>query len=152
MTDWLSPLRPGDVIRRTITLSEDDIRAGADFLDDQNPIHRDADAAGRFGRVIACGPHIGGIHACMLPTHCASIGLDVLGTTFTTRYVGPVYAGIEHELTWTVTGATAHRSGGYLVDWEGEVRRMEASSPSDAPVGGGAACILTTGQVLITRR
>jgi 3-hydroxybutyryl-CoA dehydratase len=144
MSDF-EPFRIGDRIARTICLSGHEIIVGAKFLEDANPLHNDAEVAAksRFGGLIASGPHIGGIHACMLPTHCNRLGLDVLGTYFTTRYRSPVTADVEHELAWVVTGVASHKSGGWLVDWAGTISTF-ATNP--------VCCVQTTGQLLVSWR
>jgi 3-hydroxybutyryl-CoA dehydratase len=141
----VEPLRVGDRIARTLALNAAQLIAGAEFLQDANPLHNDAAVAARsrFGGLIASGPHIGGIHACMLPTHCNHLGLDVLGTYFTTRYVAPVMVDVEHELAWIVTMITPHKSGGWLVDWTGTISTFAAN-----PV----CCVQTTGQLLVSVR
>jgi acyl dehydratase len=135
-------LRIGDRIAKTVTLTASEVIAGAKFLGDENPLHNEPETAAgsRFGALIASGPHVGGLHACMLPTHCASLGLGVLGTYFTTRYLAPVLADVEHELAWIVTSVNAHKSGGHLVDWTGTISTFPPN-----PV----TCVATTGQVLI---
>jgi acyl dehydratase len=122
--------------------SEAELIIGARFLGDQNPFHNDVDAArtGRFGRLIACGPHISGIHACLLPTHCTTRGLEVIGTSFTTRYSAPVFAHVAYVMSWEVVGLVTHRSGGTLVDWTGTVTSEASPRPS----------IEATGQVLVS--
>jgi acyl dehydratase len=122
--------------------TEDDLIAGARFLDDRNPLHNDPEAArsGRFGRLIASGPHISGLHACMLPTHCVGLGIEVLGTNFTIRYAAPVFAATDYVLTWEVVGLKDHRSGASLVDWVGSVAELSE----------GRASIEATGQILVT--
>jgi 3-hydroxybutyryl-CoA dehydratase len=139
----LTALTVGDRIARTVTLSPAELIAGAKFLQDANPLHNDAEVAAksRFGGLIASGPHIGGIHACMLPTHCNDLGLNVLGTYFTTRYLAPVMVDVEHELAWVVTAIANHKSGGWLVDWSGTISTF-ATNP--------ACCVQTTGQLLVS--
>lgn len=128
---------------KALRLSSDEIIAGAQFLDDQNPIHNDPAhfATLRFGGLIACGPHVSGIHACMLPTHCTSLGYNVLGTVFTVRYSAPFHADTLHDLAWTITALAPHRSGGNIIDWTGTVTNQTS----------GQSCIEATGQILTTQ-
>ncbi len=139
----LAALTVGDRIARTLTLTPDELIAGARFLEDANPLHNDPvlAARSRFGGLIASGPHIGGLHACMLPTYCTGLGLNVLGTQFTTRYLGPVMVDIEHELAWVVTAIANHKSGGWLVDWSGTISTF-ATNP--------IVCVQTIGQLLVS--
>jgi 3-hydroxybutyryl-CoA dehydratase len=138
------PFEIGHAISRTLVFTSEDIITGARFLQDSNPLHNDRAVAeaSRFGGLIACGPHVSGIHACMLPSHCADQGLRVLGTVFSVRYTGPVLASVSYELNWTVTQVSAHRSVGHFVGWTGTVH-----TESDQQV-----CIEATGEVLVTRQ
>lgn len=138
------PLEPGYRIVDTLTLTEDEIISGAKFLNDRNPIHNDPvlAAASRFGGVIACGPHVSGIHACMLPSHCTDLGFDVLGTVFTVRYTAPFHANVLHDLNWAVSAIAPHRSAGNFVEWTGAVSSRAT----------GVVCIEATGQVLVTQQ
>ena len=131
-------------IEDTLALTDEEIVTGARFLNDRNPIHSDptAPATLRFGGLIACGPHVSGIHACMLPTHCTALGFDVLGTVFTVRYAAPFRANVKHDFAWSVNAVTRHRSGGNLIDWVGTV----TSRPTNV------VCIEATGQILATPR
>jgi 3-hydroxybutyryl-CoA dehydratase len=140
----MEPFVVGHRIAKSLLLSDDEIIAGARFLGDRNPIHNDPHdpATRRFGGLIACGPHVSGMHACMLPSHCVARGYDVLGTVFTVRYAAPFPANSMHEFAWEASSAVSHRSGGVLVDWKGTV----------TPVEGGRACIVATGQVLLNER
>lgn len=140
----LGPLELGYRIVDTLTLTEDEIINGARFLNDRNPIHNDpiAAAASRFGGLIACGPHVSGIHACMLPSHCTDLGFDVLGTAFTVRYSAPFHPNVLHDLVWSVSAVAPHRSGGEFIEWTGTVSSRVS----------GVVCIEATGQVLAKQR
>ena len=135
-------LEIGYSIQNTLLLTDEEIVNGALFLGDRNPIHNDpsSPATERFGGLIACGPHVSGIHACMLPSHCTALGLDVLGTVFTVRYTVPFRANLLHVLSWVVSAVAPHRSGGSLIDWNGRVSSQRR----------GVVCIEATGQILVT--
>lgn len=135
-------LEIGYSIQKTLLLTDEEVVNGAVFLGDRNPIHNDpnAPATKRFGGLIACGPHVSGIHACMLPTHCTALGFDVLGTVFTVRYSAPFRANVSHDLSWVVSAVAPHRSGGSLVNWSGRVACQQTA----------VVCIEATGQVLVT--
>jgi 3-hydroxybutyryl-CoA dehydratase len=124
----------------SLTLTNDAIISGAKFLNDRNPIHNDVTvaAASRFGGLIACGPHVSGLHACMLPSFFTEVGANVLGTYFTVRYAAPVHANVPHELHWEISKLEPHRSGGTLIDWAGAVTSQATHR----------TCIEATGQVL----
>jgi acyl dehydratase len=140
----IGPFSIGYAFHETAQWNQEDLMRGARFLGDQNPLHNDLEAArvGRFGRLIACGPHISGIHACLLPTHCTHLGFEVVGTNFTIRDTGPVFADTTYKLAWEVVAIAAHRSGGHLVDWAGSVRSDDSERPS----------IEATGQVLVASK
>jgi acyl dehydratase len=142
MSSDLVPFHIGYAFHEAGRWTETELMIGARFLGDRNPLHNDVEAAraGRFGRLIACGPHISGLHACLLPTHCTGLGLGVVGTSFTTRYTGPVFADVDYTMAWEVVGVIPHRSGGNLVDWIGAVSAAQSQR----------ACIEATGQVLVS--
>jgi acyl dehydratase len=144
MSSDLVPFDIGYAFHEAGRWTETELMIGARFLGDRNPLHNDVEAAraGRFGRLISCGPHISGLHACLLPTHCTELGLDVVGTSFTTRYTAPVFADVDYTLAWEVIGVKSHRSGGKLVDWIGAVSKRESKRSS----------IEATGQVLISTK
>ena len=137
-----SNLEPGYCFERELLLTEVEIIAGARFLGDRNPLHNDplAAAQSRFKGLIACGPHVSGIHACMLPTRCTELGYDVLGTVFTVRYTAPVLAQVRYQLAWTITTVTEHRNGGHFIDWTGTITNPNTNYNS----------VEATGQILAT--
>lgn len=135
------PVRLGLRIEEVIELDSDAIIDGARWLGDRNPLHNDPQAAAvsRFGSLIACGPHVAGVHACMLPTYVSSLGFGVVGIEFTVRYERPVLPDVAHTMWWTVE-ATESRGRNWQAFWRGGV---------DA---NGTRCIAATGSVLILER
>jgi acyl dehydratase len=109
---WECPFVVGEFVETTMAFTNQDILEGARFMNDRNPLHNDVGfaASTRFGALIACGPHISGLHSCMLPTwfsqQCA-----VLGVEFTTRYLAPVFADREYTMRWEIVAITPGGSG-----------------------------------------
>ncbi len=132
------PVHAGHRIEDTITLDTEAIVAGARLLGDRNPLHSDPDAAAasRFGSLIACGPHVAGVHACMLPSHLTDLGVAMVGVDFTVRYERPVLPDVVHTMWWQVD-TTEPRGRHWQVSWTGAV---------DAPTG---RCIAAAGLILV---
>lgn len=86
-------LNPGDKISRTLTITDDMIRAFADLTGDHNPVHLDdAYAAGtRFGRRIAHGMIAAGLISATLANDLPGPGTVYLGQTL--QFKAPVYPG-----------------------------------------------------------
>jgi 3-hydroxybutyryl-CoA dehydratase len=123
MSGFPCPVEEGFLMSRSLVLSAQDIRAGAAFLDDRNPLHTDAAraAASRFGELIASGPHIAGLHAALAATDLSAFGAP-LGVEFTVRYVAPVRAG-GLTMTWTVVAVEPKPAlDGHFLRLRGEVR------------------------------
>jgi acyl dehydratase len=92
------------------------------MMGDRNPLQNYIAVAEalRFGSLIACGPHIAWIHACMLPTYGTSLGAAVLGLEFSVTYASPVFPNIEYQMWWEVACVTA-KGKGWVVEWHGAV-------------------------------
>jgi 3-hydroxybutyryl-CoA dehydratase len=90
-------------------------------MGDANPLHNDENYARstRLGGLIACGPHISGLHACMLPTWLSNRCV-VLGREFTTKYVLPIRAECEYRMWWQLEDITEAKRG-YVVEARGAV-------------------------------
>lgn len=135
------PVRPGLRIEEVIRLDPGAITRGATLLGDLNPLHNDPEIAAlsRFQSLIACGPHVAGLHACMLPTYVTGLGFGVVGVDFTVSYRRPVLPDVDHTMSWTVE-ATEPRGRNWQVSWVGGVDSNEAR------------CIDATGSILILGR
>lgn len=88
----------------TRTITEADVKAFADVIDDHNPIHLDAEYAGttRFGRRIAHGMFAGGLISGVLATRLPGPGTIYLSQTL--KFKAPLYVGEEVVVRVTVTG------------------------------------------------
>lgn len=136
------PFREGLEISEPLCLSDADVRAGADFFRDANPLHRDPGAAraAGFPALLASGQHSGGLHACMLASYPASLGFGVLGLDYSARYRRPVYAGRAYRMTWRVQDVQP-RGPDWEVSWSGQI----VDAHNDEPA------LQTTGRILLRR-
>lgn len=86
-------LQPGDAASRTLTISDETIRAFAEVTGDNNPVHLDDEyAAGtRFGRRIAHGMIAAGLVSATLANDLPGPGTVYLSQTL--KFKLPVYPG-----------------------------------------------------------
>ena len=86
-------LNPGESASRTMTITDEAIRAFAELTGDRNPVHLDeAYAAGtRFGRRIAHGMIAAGLISAALANDLPGPGTVYLGQTL--QFKAPVYPG-----------------------------------------------------------
>ena len=89
----MSTLQPGDEASRSLTISDDTVRAFAEVTGDTNPVHLDDEyAAGtRFGRRIAHGMIAAGVVSATLANDLPGPGTVYLNQTLKFRL--PVYPG-----------------------------------------------------------
>lgn len=89
----MTALTVGDRASRTMTITDETIRAFADLTGDHNPVHLDeAYAAGtRFGRRIAHGMIAAGLISAALANDLPGPGTVYLGQTL--QFKAPVYPG-----------------------------------------------------------
>jgi len=89
----MSALQPGDNASRTLTISDDTIRAFAEVTGDTNPVHLDDEyAAGtRFGRRIAHGMIAAGLISATLANDLPGPGTVYLSQSL--KFKLPVYPG-----------------------------------------------------------
>ncbi len=95
-------------------------------MGDEIPLHTDQAAAdnSRFGSLIACGPHVAGVHACIIPTHFARMGVGALGIESSVRYELPIFADVTYSMNWTVQSLASQRRN-WLVALAGDVADLE---------------------------
>ena len=131
---WACPVAVGQRIEAELALDTESIIAGAIMMRDLNPLHNDAAEASksRFGSLIACGPHVAGIHACMLPTYFTGRRLGVVGIEFTVQYRRPVLPDAVYTMWWEVANVEV-RGSNWRTDWIGAIEA--AGSPSIAGTG-----------------
>jgi len=123
----------GEAFAQRARFSDDAIRAFATSVHDHNPLHHDLAAAKAAGyrALIASGTQLGGVFMAMTATHFAKPTPDGrprlgLGLGFELRFTGPVYAGENIELRWTVTGVEWKGSlAGWVTRLEGDARSAE---------------------------
>ena len=89
----MSALQPGDTAFRSLTITDETIRAFADVTGDNNPVHLDDEyAAGtRFGRRIAHGMIAAGLISATLANDLPGPGTVYLNQTL--KFKLPVYPG-----------------------------------------------------------
>jgi 3-hydroxybutyryl-CoA dehydratase len=135
------PTEVGFTFSKEVSWSSEELIFGAKLLGDENPIHSDLAFAQStvYEDLIACGPFVSGIHACMLPSYFSKFG-GVVGIESTVRYEAPVYAGVPHLLAWVVESIQERtKHGGYVISCTGSIKR-----PHD-----GIACVTATGNILL---
>jgi acyl dehydratase len=131
------PIRPlvavGETFSRRAQFSDDEIRAFATSVDDHNPLHHDLAAARAAGyrALIASGTQLGSVFMAMTATHFAKPAADGrarlgLGLGFDIAFRGPVYAGEEIDLRWSVTAVEWKQSlAGWITRLAGDARAGE---------------------------
>ncbi|MCW8985549.1 MAG: MaoC family dehydratase [Thermoanaerobaculales bacterium] len=89
----MSALQPGDTAFRSLTITDETIRAFADVTGDNNPVHLDDEYAGgtRFGRRIAHGMIAAGLISATLANDLPGPGTVYLNQTL--KFKLPVYPG-----------------------------------------------------------
>ena len=102
-------LNPGESASRTMTITDEAIRAFAELTGDRNPVHLDeAYAAGtRFGRRIAHGMIAAGLISAALANDLPGPGTVYLGQTL--QFKAPVYPGDTITVTVEVKSARADK-------------------------------------------
>ncbi len=102
-------LNPGESASRTMTITDETIRAFAELTGDRNPVHLDeAYAAGtRFGRRIAHGMIAAGLISAALANDLPGPGTVYLGQTL--QFKAPVYPGDTITVTVEVKSVRADK-------------------------------------------
>lgn len=133
-------ISPGYRFSRSHTFNPEQVRAFSLAAGDENPIHLDAELAGRsqFGGLIVSGTHTSSILMGLTATHFSRLG-KVLGMNFSLDLLHPVMADETVALGWIVTSTAAHLKGGYVIDLEGTIKG-----------GKGLTYLHATGRVLFT--
>ncbi len=151
------PTAVGETCTLVLTLTDDDIRAGALRVHDLNPIHHELAAARAAGHpgLVASGAHTGAIFMGITATHFSQPAPDgrprtMLGLGFDFRFRAVVLADEPLTMRWVVTGGTWKPSlAGWIVEADGSVetprgtalagstrfllRSPDSWRPSDAP-------------------
>lgn len=116
-------------VQRWCRLEADEVARFAMLCGDQNPIHHDAEYAGRtrFGGIVVSGPQLSSLLMGMTATHFSGPGPNgvraMLGLDFRFRFRRAVLAGQRFELSWEVVAVREKASlDGDLVFLVGRVR------------------------------
>ena len=123
-------LRLGQRATFSKTITEADIQGFADLTGDRNPLHLDAEFAGRsrFGRPVAHGLLVAGIISAALGTRLPGAGAIYVSQSL--RFLKPVYPGDTVTATVEVTAwqedrgvvtlrtTCANQSGDVIIDGE----------------------------------
>ena len=128
-----APAAVGETFTKRVRFSDDEIRAFARTVDDRNPLHHDLAAAKAQGYrgLIASGTQLGSVFMAMTATHFArpapnGTERSGVGMGFDIRFRGPVYAGEDIDLRWSVVGIERKdRLDGWITRLEGECRAGE---------------------------
>lgn len=118
-------VEPGHTFSEHLTVRQDDIAAFAKMCGDFNPLHHDAQFAARtrFKGIIASGPHIMSLFTSMVATHFSRIG-PMVGLEFSFKFIRPVRAGDELDMSWTVSEVVPRpESDGFKVHLSGQVAK-----------------------------
>lgn len=116
------PLAVGDTATRTLTITDEAIRAFADIVGDHNPVHLDDDYASQtpFGKRVAHGILCGSVISAALANDLPGPGTIYLGQEF--KFKKPVFVG--DTLTATVTVKT-YRADRRIATLETQVRNQD---------------------------
>jgi acyl dehydratase len=113
----------GEVLARTLELTDASIREFATLAEDFNPLHHDVGyaARSRFGQLIASGTQPSAVFMALLATHF-SRRAQPLGLDFSMTLKQGARSGDTLTMTWRVSSSRWKASlGGDLVTLDGEV-------------------------------
>jgi acyl dehydratase len=112
-----SEFRVGQVFGDTVTVTDEHLQRGADLIGDFNPLHVDADFAGRsaFGGCILHGVLTSALMSAPFGNLVAGTALGYL--EHNTRFLAPVRPGDRLTIEWRVTELVdkPQRGGGIVV-------------------------------------
>lgn len=117
----------GEKISKTIRLTREDIVLFAKMSHDENPLHRDTEAAQRahFGEIIASGQHTAavlmGCMASYFSREADGVRREMLCLNTNFSFKAPVFAEQDLELAWAVQATQWNgKLGGVLVHLDGQ--------------------------------
>jgi acyl dehydratase len=128
MAENLTPalVASGERIVKTVRLTQEDIVSFAKMSHDENPLHRDTEAAQRqFGEIIASGQHTAAVLMGFMASHFSrqtpGLQREMLCLNVNFSFKAPVFAEQDLYLVWSVQ-ATQWNSklGGILAHLEGQ--------------------------------
>lgn len=113
----------GEIIESQFKLTDEDVKKGAEFCGDKNPVHYDEKHAKAFGfaSVIASGAHTSTLFATVLTQYFETAG-RALGLENSVRYIKPIFANQLMNVTWRTEDIIQKPSAGaYILCFKGEV-------------------------------
>ncbi len=139
MSENWNPLlvRTGEQLAKTISLTREDIVRFAKMSHDENPLHRDTEAAQRaqFGEIIASGQHTAAVLMGFMASHFSrdadGVRREMLCLNTNFAFKAPVIAEQSLELAWTVQATQWNRKlGGVLAHLDGHAGMAGAGKPA----------------------
>ncbi len=116
----------GEKIVKTLRLTREDIVLFAKMSHDENPLHRDTQAAQRaqFGEIIASGQHTAAVLMGFMASHfsreTAGLQREMLCLNTNFSFKAPVFAEQDMHLAWIVQAAQWNgKLGGVLAHLDG---------------------------------
>ena len=123
----------GHVIKSQLQLTSADILSGAEFVDDQNPIHHNADHNNtKVKGLIASGSYITAIFSALIPSHFSKTN-TMLSIDMSFKFIAPIRPDVKYNMQWTLTAKNWNEKlGGHICDLDGII---EASNGRPALTG-----------------
>jgi acyl dehydratase len=133
----------GEAFERIVTFDEDEARRFATYVGDLNPLHHDADLAGRsrFGGLIISGTQSVAMLMAMTATFLSARG-GALGLEYNFRFLKGVRMGETVRMAWVVTAITPKERLGDIVSFDASMTIM---SSGEVAVSGSGRCALLKG-------
>jgi len=119
----------GEIIKSELHLTADEIISGAEFVDDQNPIHHDANHSGiKIKGLIASGSHVTAIFSALIPSHFSKTN-NIVGIEMGFRFTGPIRPDVKYNMQWTLKTICWHEKlGGHICNLDGSIEAPNGNS------------------------
>ena len=118
----------GDAFKCNLSLSDDEVVEGAQFVGDANPIHSSPNHDNkRVSGIIASGSHVSAMFSGMIPTHLSQFGA-ILGLEMSFRFKSPVFPNLKYIMEWRVSHKEwSVRLAGHLITLDGDITGPSSS-------------------------
>jgi 3-hydroxybutyryl-CoA dehydratase len=136
-------VRPHDRFSSRVALTPPAVKAYAESVFDDNPVHHDEAfaKATRFGRLIASGTQTGELLMALTAQHFSKHG-SMVGLEFWLRFRKAIFADEVIDLEWLVIQVRpSAKLGGAIVDLRGRIRNAK-----------GETALGAKGRVLVTEK